>query len=55
MPFSYVMPNELSAYRGVMVIVDDPGTVAAFAEPGRPLGTQFLDSNWVPKLASSIP
>jgi hypothetical protein len=49
------LPTELSAYRGVMVIVDDPDTVAAFAEPGGPLATQFLDSNWVPKLASSIP
>jgi hypothetical protein len=38
----------------------DPGsrhrhTVAALVEPGGPLGTQFLDANWVPKLANSIP
>jgi serine/threonine-protein kinase len=49
------LPAELRGYRGVMVIVDDPDTVAALAEPGGPLATQFLDSNWVPKLASSIP
>src|SRR5439155_17174992 len=34
------LPTELSAYRGVMVVVDDPDTVAAFAEPGGPLATQ---------------
>ncbi|WP_029112141.1 serine/threonine-protein kinase [Mycobacterium sp. URHB0044] len=49
------LPSQLSGYRGVMVIVDDPDTVAALAEPGGPLATQFLDAHWVPELASSIP
>jgi len=49
------LPSQLAAYRGVMVIVDDPDTIAAFAEPGGVLAYQFLDSHFVPNLASSIP
>ena len=28
------LPSQLNGYRGVMVIVDDPDTIAALAEPG---------------------
>jgi serine/threonine-protein kinase len=49
------LPQQLNGYRGVMVIVDDPDTVAALAEPGGVLAYRFLDSNFVPKLASEIP
>jgi eukaryotic-like serine/threonine-protein kinase len=49
------LPSQLASYRGVMVIVDDPDTVAAFAEPGGVLAYQFLDSNFVPALASEMP
>jgi serine/threonine-protein kinase len=49
------LPKELLGYRGVMVIVDDPDTIAALAEPGGVLAYQFLDSNFVPTLASEMP
>ena len=48
------LPAQLNGYRGVMVIVDDPDTAAALAEPGGVLAYRFLDSNLVPKLASGI-
>jgi serine/threonine-protein kinase len=48
------LPKELAAYRGAMVVVDDPDTVAALADPGGNLATQFLDANLVPQLADSI-
>jgi hypothetical protein len=53
--FALVWRLPTRAHRGVMVVVDDADTVAALAEPGGPLGTQFLAANWVPKLANSIP
>ncbi|ANE83453.1 serine/threonine protein kinase (plasmid) [Mycobacterium adipatum] len=49
------LPRELSAYRGAMVIVDDPDVIAALAEPGGALATQFLDATFVPELASRVP
>jgi serine/threonine-protein kinase len=49
------LPTQLNGYRGVMVIVDDPDTIAALAEPGGVLAYQFLDSHFVPNLASQIP
>ncbi|HEX7826440.1 MAG TPA: serine/threonine protein kinase, partial [Mycobacterium sp.] len=49
------LPSQLVGYRGVMVIVDDPDTIAALAEPGGVLAYRFLDSNLVPKLVSDIP
>lgn len=48
------LPRELAAFRGAMIIVDDPDTVAALADPGGYLATQFLDSDLVPQLADSI-
>lgn len=44
------LPYQLAAYRGSMIIVDDPNTVAAFADPGGYLATQYLDTNFVPLL-----
>lgn len=49
------LPPQLQAYRGVMVIVDDPDTIAALAQPGGALATNYLDSKWVPLLVSAIP
>ncbi|MGV0810673.1 serine/threonine-protein kinase [Mycolicibacterium boenickei] len=49
------LPVELNAFRGAMVIVDDPDTVAALAEPGGVLATQFLNTSLVPKLVDQIP
>lgn len=47
------LPRELAAYRGRMVIADDPDTVAALADPGGYLATQYLDAKFVPTLSSS--
>ncbi|OLO98640.1 hypothetical protein BVU76_29800 [Mycolicibacterium porcinum] len=49
------LPVELSAFRGAMVIVDDPDTIAALSEPGGVLATQFLDTSLVPQLIDQIP
>lgn len=48
------LPKELDSYRGVMVIVDDPDTVAALNQPGGVLATQFLDADWVPTLVDRV-
>lgn len=48
------LPRELAAFRGAMVVVDDPDIVAALADPGGYLATQFLDSALVPQLADTI-
>jgi serine/threonine-protein kinase len=42
------LPYQLSSYRGVMIIVDDPNTIAALADPGGYLATEYLDTNFVP-------
>jgi len=42
------LPYQLSTYRGSMIIVDDPNTVAALANPGGYLATEYLDANFVP-------
>lgn len=47
------LPHELAAYRGRMVIVDDPNIVAALADPGGYLATQYLDTNFIPVLSNS--
>lgn len=47
------LPAPLRAYRGTMVIVDDPSMVAALNEPGGYLSTEFLNQNFVPKLAAA--
>lgn len=48
------LPTELGAFRGAMVVVDDPDTIAALADPGGPLATQFLDKTWVPQLVDEL-
>lgn len=48
------LPNEFKSYLGTMVIVDNPDTVAALAEPGGVLATDFLNGNLVPDLARQI-
>lgn len=48
------LPPEFTAYRGIMVIVDDPNTIAALNDPGGYLATQFLDKSWVPDLAGQV-
>lgn len=47
------LPAPLRAYRGTMVIVDDPSMVAAFDDPGGYLSTEFLNQSFVPKLAAA--
>lgn len=48
------LPAELGAFRGAMVIVDDPDIIAALANPGGALATQFLDKTWVPQLVDEL-
>lgn len=48
------LPKELGAFRGALVIVDDPDTIAALANPGGALATQFLDTTWVPRLVDEM-
>ncbi|WP_029110505.1 serine/threonine-protein kinase [Mycobacterium sp. URHD0025] len=48
------LPSELSAFRGALVIVDDPDTIAALENPGGVLATQFLDKTWVPQLVDQV-
>ncbi|WP_285030225.1 serine/threonine-protein kinase [Mycolicibacterium sp. lyk4-40-TYG-92] len=45
------LPYQLAAYRGSMIIVDDPNTVAALADPGGYLATEYLDTNFVPLMS----
>ena len=47
-------PRGFSAYTGAMVIVDSPDVLAALAEPGGYLATQFLNSNLVPTIAQQV-
>lgn len=46
------LPGALTANPG-LIVVDDPGTVAALADPGGYLAIQYLDSRLVPELANS--
>lgn len=48
------LPAELGAFRGAMVIVDDPDIIAALENPGGALATQFLDKTWVPQLVDQL-
>ncbi|MCZ8382510.1 protein kinase [Mycobacterium sp. CPCC 205372] len=48
------LPNELNAYTGDLIIVDDTNVVAALAQPGGYLATQFLDSTLVPAMAQRV-
>jgi ABC-type Fe3+-hydroxamate transport system substrate-binding protein len=49
------LPDELRSYGGNMIIVDDPNILAALADPGGYLATQFLNSAFVNQLAQDIP
>ena len=44
----------MTGYRGAMVIVDDPDVIAALADPGGYLGTEYLNSAFVDVLARQI-
>ncbi|MEV3903691.1 serine/threonine-protein kinase [Mycobacterium sp. NPDC050551] len=48
------LPNEVKAFTGDLIIVDDKNTVAALAQPGGYLATQYLDSRLVPAMAQRI-
>ena len=45
-------PRQLATYRGSIIIVDDPNIIAALADPGGYLATEYLDSNFVPMMAN---
>lgn len=46
------LPGALTANPG-LIVVDDPGSVAALADPGGYLAIQYLDSRLVPELAGA--
>jgi eukaryotic-like serine/threonine-protein kinase len=48
------LPVQLTGYRGVIVIVDDPNVIAALADPGGYLGTEYLNSTFLDVLAQHI-
>ncbi|MCV7172699.1 protein kinase [Mycobacterium manitobense] len=48
------LPNEVKAFAGTMIIVDDANTVAALAEPGGYLATEYLDATLVPLIAKRL-
>ncbi|MBV9515949.1 MAG: protein kinase [Mycobacteriaceae bacterium] len=48
------LPEQLRTYGGSMVVVDDPNILAALADPGGYLATQFLNSAFVNQLAQQI-
>ncbi|SLJ75823.1 serine/threonine protein kinase [Mycobacteroides abscessus subsp. abscessus] len=45
------LPGALTANPG-LIVVDDPGTVAALADPGGYLAIQYLDRKLIPELAN---
>jgi serine/threonine-protein kinase len=45
------LPYQLSTYRGSMIIVDDPNIIAALADPGGYLATEYLNANFVPLMS----
>ncbi|MUL67343.1 hypothetical protein BOO86_22910 [Mycobacterium sp. CBMA 234] len=45
------LPYQLAAFRGSMIIVDDPNTVAALADPGGYLASEYLNDNFVPLMS----
>ena len=48
------LPAGFGAYTGAMVIVDSPDVLAALAEPGGYLATQFLNATLVPTIAQQV-
>jgi eukaryotic-like serine/threonine-protein kinase len=45
------LPQPFDYYKGVMIIVDKPDVIAAFADPGGYLATEYLNANFVPDVA----
>lgn len=48
------LPAPFNYYKGVMVIVDQPDVIAAFADPGGYLATQYLNATFVPEVARQV-
>lgn len=48
------LPKQLAAYRGTIVVVDEPDVVAALDDPGGFLATQFLNERLAPRLAEAL-
>jgi serine/threonine-protein kinase len=48
------LPQPFNYYRGVMIIVDAPDLIAAFADPGGYLATEYLNSTFVPDAVRQV-
>jgi len=48
------LPSQLTTYKGQMVIVDDPNIIAALADPGGYLASQYLAANLVPAISRQV-
>jgi serine/threonine protein kinase/ABC-type enterochelin transport system substrate-binding protein len=48
------LPAPFSAYKGAMVIADSPDVLAALAEPGGYLATEYLNQNFAPAIARQV-
>ena len=48
------LPQPFNYYKGVMIIVDKPDVIAAFADPGGYLATEYLNANVVPDVARQV-
>ncbi|MGV0654944.1 serine/threonine-protein kinase [Mycolicibacterium thermoresistibile] len=48
------LPRQLSAYQGIGVVIDDPNTIAALADPGGYLASRYLAADLVPKLSQMV-
>jgi hypothetical protein len=48
------LPIGFSAYTGAMVIADSPDLLAALAEPGGYLATEYLNTTLVPIIARQV-
>ena len=49
-----VLPQPFSSYRGTIIIVDKPDVIAALAEPGGYLATEYLNAIFVPSIAQQM-
>jgi serine/threonine protein kinase/ABC-type Fe3+-hydroxamate transport system substrate-binding protein len=48
------LPQPFSYYRGLMIIVDAPDVIAALADPGGFLATEYLNSTFVPDVVRQL-
>ncbi|WP_299557215.1 serine/threonine-protein kinase [uncultured Mycolicibacterium sp.] len=48
------LPRQLLAYQGIGIVVDDPDTLAALADPGGYLADRYLAAELVPKLGAAV-